>query len=54
MSAPVNIPVVSAPGIRVHTLMAWLNLEAPWNMPLAFITRDTFHELIGWLKCSAE
>ena len=43
VSAPVNIPVVFAPDARVQPVMPWLKLEAPWNIPCAFVTCDISH-----------
>ena len=51
VSAPVNIPVVFAPDVRIQPLIAWEKLEAPWNMPRASVTCDISHWLMSTLNC---
>ena len=43
VSAPVNMSVVFALSAKVQPVMAWRKLEAPWNIPCAFVTCDIPH-----------
>ena len=53
VSAPVNIPVVSAPDARVQPVMSCRKLEAPSNIPRASITCDISHWPMFWSKRAA-